>query len=133
MYFFVHVWLCCCHTAEKGLVASVRSRQRAQPLEPLVQNSAQMARMAKAPDGHAVQVHRLHKMAQQRPLQAKDVPSEGGYGDKDTEGGSDILKKCERRGEMRIFIIAPQAMKSTRQKNILETSVVLLTENSEDG
>lgn len=35
-----------------------------------------MARVAKAADGHAVQVHRLHEMAQQRPLQAQDVPSE---------------------------------------------------------
>lgn len=34
-----------------------------------------MARVAKAADGHAVQVHRLHEMAQQRPLQAQDVPS----------------------------------------------------------
>lgn len=50
--------------------------QRAQALQPLVQNSAQMPCVAKAADGDAVQVHGLHKVAQQRPLQAQDVPSE---------------------------------------------------------
>lgn len=35
-----------------------------------------MASVAKAADGDAVQVHGLHKVAQQRPLQAQDVPSE---------------------------------------------------------
>lgn len=63
-------------TTEQGLVASVCGGQRAQTLQPLVQNSAQMACVAKAADGHAVQVHGLHKVAQQRPLQAQDVPSE---------------------------------------------------------
>lgn len=54
--------------------------QRAQALQPLVQNSAQMPCVAKAADGDAVQVHGLHKVAQQRPLQAQDVPSEEGKG-----------------------------------------------------
>lgn len=71
-----HVCLCCSRTTEQGLVASVRGGQWAQALQPLVQNSAQMARVAEAADGHAVQVHRLHKVAQQRPLQAQNVPSE---------------------------------------------------------
>lgn len=71
-----HVCLCCSHTTEQRLVASVRGGQWAQALQPLVQNSAQMARVAEAADGHAVQVHRLHKVAQQRPLQAQNVPSE---------------------------------------------------------
>lgn len=71
-----HVWLCCSRTAEQGLVASVCGGQGAQALEPLVQNSAQMARVTEAADGHTVKVHRLHKVAQQCPLQAEDVPSE---------------------------------------------------------
>lgn len=32
--------------------------------------------VAKAADSDTVQVHGLHKVAQQRPLQAQDVPSE---------------------------------------------------------
>lgn len=63
-------------TAEQGLIASVRGGQWTQALQPLVQNSTQMAGVAKAADGDAVQVHRVHKVAQQRPLQAQDVPSE---------------------------------------------------------
>lgn len=54
----------------------MRGGQWAQAFLPLVQNSAQMARVTQAADSHAVQVHRLHKVAQQRPLQAQDVPSE---------------------------------------------------------
>lgn len=69
--------MCRSRTAEQGLVASVRGGQWAQALQPLVQYSAQMARVAKAADGHAVQVNRLHEVAQQRPLQAEDVPPEG--------------------------------------------------------
>lgn len=69
--------LCRGRTAEQGLVASVRGGQWAQSLLPLVQNSTQMARVAQAAYGHTLQVHRLHKVAQQRPLQAQDVPSEG--------------------------------------------------------
>lgn len=69
--------VCRSRTAEQGLVASVRGGQWAQPLQPLVQHSAQMARVAEAADSHAVQVHRLNEVAQQRPLQAEDVPSEG--------------------------------------------------------
>lgn len=69
---------CCGHTAEQGLVASVCSRQRAQALLTLVQNSAQMACVTQAANGHAMQVHWFHKMAQQCALQAQDVPSEGG-------------------------------------------------------
>lgn len=76
-------------TAEQGLIAPVRGGQRAQTLQPLVQNSAQMACVAQAADGDAVQVHGLHKVAQQRPLQAQDVPSEEkmvtGF-----EGGGDV-------------------------------------------
>jgi len=67
----------CRRTAEQGLVASVRGGQRAQALLPLVQDPAQIARVAQAADGHAMQVHGLHEVAQQRPLQAQDVPSEG--------------------------------------------------------
>lgn len=63
-------------TAEQGLVTPVCGGQWAQALQPLVQNSAQMARVTKAADGQAVQVHRLHKVTQQCPLQAQDVPSE---------------------------------------------------------
>lgn len=63
-------------TAEQGLIASVRGGQWTQALQPLVQNSTQMASVAKAADGDAVQVDGLHKVAQQRPLQAQDVPSE---------------------------------------------------------
>lgn len=63
-------------TAEQGLIASVCGGQWAQALQPLVQNSAQMACVAKAADGNAVQVHGLHKVAQQSPLQAQDIPSE---------------------------------------------------------
>lgn len=69
--------LCRGRTAEQGLVASVRGGQGAQTLQPLVQNSAQMARVAQAAHGHAVQVHRVQKVAQQRSLQAQDVPPEG--------------------------------------------------------
>lgn len=69
--------MCRSRTAEQGLVASVRGGQWAQALQPLVQYSAQMARVAKAADGHAVQVNRLYEVAQQRPLQAEDVPPEG--------------------------------------------------------
>lgn len=61
-------------TAQQGLVASVRERQRAQALQSLVQNPAQVARVPQAAHGQAVQVHRLHKVAEQRPLQAQDVP-----------------------------------------------------------
>lgn len=56
----------------------MRGGQRAQALQPLVQNPTQMARVAEAADGQAVQVHRLHKVAQQRPLEAEDVPPDGG-------------------------------------------------------
>lgn len=73
-------------TAEQGLVASVRGGQRAEALLPLVQDSAQIARVAQAADGHAVQVHRLHKVAQQRPLQAQDVPS-GGRAQRERKSG----------------------------------------------
>lgn len=62
-------------TAEEGLVASVCGGQWAQTLQTLVQDSAQVTRVAKAANGDAVQVHGLHKVAQQRPLQAQDVPS----------------------------------------------------------
>lgn len=76
-------------TAEQGLISSVCGGQWAQALQPLVQNSTQMAGVAKAADGDAVQVHGLHKVAQQRPLQAQDVPSEEematGF-----EGGRDV-------------------------------------------
>lgn len=61
-------------TAQQGLVASVREWQRAQALQSLVQNPAQVARVPQAAHGQAVQVHRLHKVAEQRPLQAQDVP-----------------------------------------------------------
>lgn len=69
-----NLWLCG-RTAEQGLVASVGGGQRAQTLQPLAQNSAQVAGVAKAADGDAVQVHGLHEVAQQRALQAQDVPS----------------------------------------------------------
>lgn len=62
-------------TAEQGPIAPVQGGQWTQALQPLVQNSTQMASVAKTADGDAVQVHGLHKVAQQRPLQAQDVPS----------------------------------------------------------
>lgn len=78
--------MCVCtlggRTTEQGLIAPVRGGQRAQTLQPLVQNSAQVACVAEAADGDAVQVHGLHKVAQQRPLQAQDVPPEEENGDR---------------------------------------------------
>lgn len=66
----------CSRTAQQGLVASVCSRQWARTLLTLVQNSAQMARVTEAADSQAVQVDRLHKVAQQGPLEAQNVPPE---------------------------------------------------------
>ena len=70
---------CLCHslTTEQRLVASVRGGQGAEALLPLVHNAAQVARVAQAAHRHALQVHGLQEVAQQRPLQAQDVPSEG--------------------------------------------------------
>lgn len=64
-------------TAEQGLVASVGGGQRAETLLPLVQDSAQVTRVAQAAHCHAVQVNRLHEVTEQRPLQAQDVPPSG--------------------------------------------------------
>lgn len=80
-------------TAEQGLIASVRGGQWTQALQPLVQNSTQMAGVAKAADGDAVQVNGLHKVAQQRPLQAQDVPSEEEMATS-FEGGRDVDRQC---------------------------------------
>lgn len=87
--------MCVCRsrTTEQGLVASVGGGQRAEPFLPLVQNSAQMARVAQAADGHAVKVHRLHEVAEQRPLQAQDVPSEG----REERGRWMWRERCKRR------------------------------------
>lgn len=81
-------------TAEQGLIASVRGGQWTQALQPLVQNSTQMASVAKAADGDAVQVHGLHKVAQQRPLQAQDVPSEEEM-ETSFEGGRDVGRQSK--------------------------------------
>lgn len=90
--------LCCSRTTEQGLVASVCGGQWAQALLPLVQNSAQMACVAQASYSHTLQVHRLHKMAQQRPLQAQDVPSEGRVETRES-GGEERGKGEEVREE----------------------------------
>lgn len=93
----------------------MRGGQRAQALQPLVQNPAQMARVAQAADGQAVQVHRLHKVAQQRPLEAEDVPPAGGRDGR--KSGAVMVKRVEGGDKKNIYIyIFPTPSPPTKKR-----------------
>lgn len=94
-FFFLTSLAVYVRTAQQGLVASVRDRKWAQALLPLTQHSAQVTCVPQAANSHAVQVHRLHKVAQQRSLQAQNVPP------KSKKNREKRIRLCEDRWEER--------------------------------
>lgn len=64
-------------TTKKRLVASVSGRQRSEALQSLTHHPVEVTRVSEAAHRQTVEVHRLHKVTQQCPLQSQDIPSTG--------------------------------------------------------
>lgn len=64
-------------TAEQQLLPAVRERQVLDGREAACHGSAQVTRVAERPHRQAVQVHRLHQVRQERPLEAHNAPPVG--------------------------------------------------------
>lgn len=87
-------------TAEEGPVVPVGGGQRAHVLRPVAHDARQVARVAQAAHGDAVQVHGLDEVAEEGALQPQHVPPVGrraSAGRGHAPGRGVLIPACPRR------------------------------------